>query len=512
MTISELISLLDHPLVTGPVDVEITGISADSRHANNHIMFAAVMGEKNDGNAFVPQALANGVTVILSEKGAFETLKPNQTWIQVKDSRKSLALLAVVFQKNPAASMKMCGVTGTNGKTTTTFLVHHVMKSVWHRAGMLGTVSIHDGERYEEANSTTPGPVELQSILRRMADHACRGVAMEVSSHGIDQHRVTGIGYDACIFTNLTQDHLDYHNTIENYFNAKKSWFDRLAADPLGKKPIAIINIDDSYGTQLIKSIKGKMRCTTFGFGALCDFRINNLKQNAKGMEFELSAKGKNYLVRAPFIGRFNAYNITGAIAAVNSCGISMRDAANQMLEAPQIPGRMENVGSAAGAVVFVDYAHTPDALENACRTLRELNPRRLITIFGCGGDRDRTKRPLMARAAEQYSDFCVVTSDNPRTENPDDIIKEIVAGMTTNSHVTITDRAEAIAKTIEASRTGDIILLAGKGHENYQQFAEKTIHFDDKNHAVIALKKRTVEAKKFIESIPEKPRRKPRA
>ncbi|MDH4445580.1 MAG: UDP-N-acetylmuramoyl-L-alanyl-D-glutamate--2,6-diaminopimelate ligase, partial [Akkermansiaceae bacterium] len=383
------------------------------------------------------------------------------------------------------------GVTGTNGKTTTSFLLHHLMKSVWHRAGLLGTILVDDGETVEAAKHTTPGSVELAALLGKMRDHGCRGVAMEVSSHGIHQKRVSAIGFDACVFTNLTQDHLDYHGTLAAYFKAKADWFLELAGNPLGKKPVAVINTDDAYGSELAGMLEGKMPIIRFGFGVHSDFRANNFRQSAKGMEFELAAKGKTFLVRSPLIGRFNVYNLLGAIAASAACGIRPRDAVAAMADTPQVPGRMENVGNAGGATVFVDYAHTPDAMENACRTLKELNPRRLITVFGCGGDRDKGKRPLMAIAAARHSDACVVTSDNPRSEDPLEIIREIESGLSGKTYRSIADRAQAIDFAVQNSLSGDIILIAGKGHETTQQFANETIEFEDRKHASRALRER---------------------
>ena len=365
------------------------------------------------------------------------------------------------------------------------------MKTQWHRAGLLGTILVDDGETSAPAKHTTPGSIELSALLSDMRDNGCRGLAMEVSSHGIHQKRISAIGFDACVFTNLTQDHLDYHGTLEDYYQAKADWFLSLAANPLGKKPVAVINTDDAHGLDLASSLDGKMPVVRYGFNVHCDFRANNFRQNPRGMEFELTAKGKSFLVRAPLIGRFNVYNLVAAIAAANACGIRPRESVAAIANAPQVPGRMENVGNAGGATVFVDYAHTPDAIENACRTLKELNPRRLITIFGCGGDRDKGKRPLMAAAAARHSDAVVITSDNPRSEDPLAIIREIEPGMGGKGHITIPDRAEAIAHAVKNALSGDIILIAGKGHETTQTFANETIDFDDRKHASKALRER---------------------
>ena len=265
-----------------------------------------------------------------------------------------------------------------------------------------------------------------------------------------------------------------------------------LAADPLDKKPVAVINGDDARGVELAVALDGKLPVLRFGFGVNSEFRANNFRQNPRGMEFELAAKGKTFLVRAPLIGRFNVYNLLAAIAAASACGIRPRDAIAALANAPQVPGRMENVGNAGGATVFVDYAHTPDAVENACRTLRELNPRHLITVFGCGGDRDQGKRPLMAAAASRYSDACIVTSDNPRSEDPLAIIRDIEAGLTGKNCRSIPDRAEAIDFAVANSLSGDIILIAGKGHETTQTFSDRTIEFDDRKHASRALRERS--------------------
>ncbi len=491
MILRDLVSCLSRVTSSGPLDAEVSALTASSREAAPGTLFAAIRGTSIDGHQFIGDALSAGSSVILAETAPSVDLDPAVAWLHVPDSRAALSILASAMAGHPWKDLAMAGVTGTNGKTTTAFLIHHVMKSVWHRAGLLGTILVDDGEREESASHTTPGCIELAAWLARMRDNGCRGVAMEVSSHGIHQKRISAIGFDACVFTNLSQDHLDYHGSLEAYYQAKCEWFLSLAADPLGKKPVAMINTDDAHGAELATSLDGKMPVIRFGFNVHCDFRANNFRQNSRGMEFELAAKGKTYLVRAPLIGRFNVYNLLAALAATNACGIRPREAVAAFVNAPQVPGRMENVGNAGGATVFVDYAHTPDALENACRTLKELDPRRLITVFGCGGDRDKGKRPLMAAAAARHSDACVITSDNPRSEDPLAIIREIESGMRSKGHLSMPDRAEAIAYAIKNSLSGDIILIAGKGHETTQQFADRTIDFDDRKIAAKALRER---------------------
>jgi UDP-N-acetylmuramoyl-L-alanyl-D-glutamate--2,6-diaminopimelate ligase len=491
MILRELISCLPRVTASGPLDAEIRMLTENSRAAGPGVLFAAIRGTATDGHRFIGDALRAGASAILAQTAPPVDLAPGVAWLHVGDTRAALAAMASQFAGHPWRDFALAGVTGTNGKTTTAFLIHHIMKTVWHRAGLMGTILVDDGESAQPATHTTPGPVELVGLLGEMRDHGCRGAAMEVSSHGIHQRRVSAIGFDACVFTNLTQDHLDYHGTMEAYWQAKASWFHDLSADPHGKKPVAVINGDDAHGAELAAGLAGKMPVLRYGFGVHSDFRANNFRQNPRGMEFELGAKGKSHLVRAPLIGRFNAYNLLAALGAANACGISPREAIAALAASPQVPGRMENVGNAGGATVFVDYAHTPDALENACRTLRELNPRRLITVFGCGGDRDKGKRPLMGAAAARLSDACVVTSDNPRSEDPAAIIRQIEAGMGGKGHLSIPDRAEAIAHAVRHALSGDIVLIAGKGHETTQQFADQTINFDDRKHASKALRDR---------------------
>ncbi|MGJ8644506.1 MAG: UDP-N-acetylmuramoyl-L-alanyl-D-glutamate--2,6-diaminopimelate ligase [Luteolibacter sp.] len=495
MLLRTLITHLEKVTTSGSLDIEIEGLTADSRAAAKGMLFAAIRGTTLDGHKFISDVITKGVSTILAETAPPADLPGTITWLHVPDSRAALAVLAATFNEEPSGNLRLAGVTGTNGKTTIAYLLHHIMKTEWHRAGLLGTILVDDGETQTVAKHTTPGSIELNGILANFCDNACRGAVMEVSSHGIHQKRVHHIAFDAAVFTNLTQDHLDYHGSMEKYMEAKASWFHDLAANPQGKKPTAVINTDDAHGNELAKELEGKMTVIRYGFNVNCDFRGNAFQQKRDGMSFELSAKGKTFLVRAPLIGRFNAYNLLAAIAAAAACGIKPRQAIAALADSPQVPGRMENVGNAGGTTIFVDYAHTPDALENACRTLRELDPRRLITVFGCGGDRDKAKRPLMAAAAARFSDGLVITSDNPRSEDPEAIIRDIEKGLPTKcSYISVPDRAEAIETAMKNSLSGDIVLIAGKGHEAYQQFADRTIEFDDRKKADLALRNRASE------------------
>ena len=496
MKLRDLISRLERPVADGSLDVGANAVTADSRQVTAGSIFVAIRGAKADGRRFIGAAVERGAVAVVSDT-ARETGDPGVPWIQVADPRKALSTLAAAFAGDPSEKLKLVGVTGTNGKTTTAYLCHHVMKSVWHRAGLLGTVLLDDGEQAVEATLTTPDPVALQNLVARMVNHGCRGGAMEVSSIGIDQKRVADLAFDALIFTNLTQDHLDYHGTMKAYEAAKRSWFEDAARDPKGKKPVAVVNVDDPVGADLAESLDGRMAVIRFGFGLAADFRALDFRQSPRGLEVKVEAAGKSYLLRAPLIGRFNVLNLLGAMAACKAVGISPRQAVAALAEAPQVPGRMELCGTRDQVSVFVDYAHTPDALENACRTLRELEPRRLITVFGCGGDRDRKKRPLMGQAAAKHSDVCILTSDNPRGEEPEAILREIESGMGGARYKTVVDRAEAIRIAIHAAGPGDIVLIAGKGHETYQQFADRTIDFDDRRQAKRALEERAPEPPK---------------
>lgn len=477
MNLSEIVPCLPNAVISGPREGDLQKITDDSRQVGEGSVFVAVKGAAFDGHQYIPTAIASGAIAIVAETEPAE--RYNGTWIQVSDSREALAVLADLQAGSPSADLNLIGITGTNGKTTIAYLVHEILKRTRQRAGMIGTIQVDDGLKVTPATHTTPGALELQNLLGRMRDNGCHGVAMEVSSHGLEQGRVQGVNFQVGVFSNLTQDHLDYHGTMENYFEAKKILFSSMAAH--SSKSVAVVNGDDRYGEELLKNFEGRLRLVSYGFGNHCFFKAGRIKQSAKGMDFQLEAKGKEYLVRVPLIGRFNVLNTLAALASVEAIGVPLRDAIAAVKNIAGVPGRLELAGMIDGAAVFVDYAHTPDALQNVCRTLRELEPSRLITVFGCGGGRDRGKRAPMARAAEADSTFCIVTSDNPRMEDPEAIIGDVEKGFVGRSYAAIADRREAIRMAVEMSKPNDIILIAGKGHEDYQIFAKETTAFDDR-------------------------------
>jgi UDP-N-acetylmuramoyl-L-alanyl-D-glutamate--2,6-diaminopimelate ligase len=385
-------------------------------------------------------------------------------------------------------------VTGTNGKTTTTFLIKHICEKAGLRCGLVGTVRYEIGERVLPAIRTTPESLDLQELLAQIANAGCKAAAMEVSSHALAQERTRGLEWDVAVFTNLTQDHLDFHGTMENYFASKAKLFRQLAQQQKRRKAVAVVNIDDRYGEQLLSKIDKGIAVVTYGMGARADFRASSYRMEFGGTSFQLDARGKSYLVRVPLIGRFNVANSLAALAAANALGVSLRAAVLSLGKTPQVPGRLEAVPAKRQFQIYVDYAHTPDALLNVIKTLRELEPRRLIVVFGCGGDRDRQKRPLMGSIVDQNADYAIITSDNPRKEDPESIIAEIEKGFRANHREKIVDRSAAIARAIAIAQPRDVVLIAGKGHETYQEFSDHTVPFDDIQVARHAVENRPIE------------------
>lgn len=473
----------------GSLEKEASSVHFDSRQVTEGAIFCALKGVEQDGMRFVQDAVDRGAVAIVSDRPS--AAQYMATWIQVGDARSAMAKIAANLEDHPSYELPIVGITGTNGKTTTSFLVHHLMQSVLRRAGMIGTIYYSTGDEFLPAPHTTPESTEVQHLLRQMIDADCRAAVMEVSSHGLAQHRVDGVAFDVGVFTNLSQDHLDYHRSMDEYYAAKRHLFELMSAER-GKAGVAIINADDSYGQRLLKEDLSHLKKITYGRGATCDFLAADLRQDFRGTQFTLRYQDRQFLVKTPLIGAYNVYNVVAALAVARALGFNMRQSVAAMATAPQVPGRLEAVGNRqTNYRVFVDYAHTPDALTKVLETLRALQPRRIITVFGCGGDRDRIKRPLMAAAVEAGSDWAVLTSDNPRTEDPDQIIDDVAKGFSRTQHEAIADRRNAIRRAVELAGERDIVLIAGKGHETYQEIQGVRHDFDDRRVATIAINRK---------------------
>jgi UDP-N-acetylmuramoyl-L-alanyl-D-glutamate--2,6-diaminopimelate ligase len=488
MQLKYLIQNLPDAVVSGSTEREIAGVAYDSRKVRPGTLFAALRGEKVDGLAFLEQAVAAGAVAVLGEN-----VEPDSriTTVRTPNARAALAQVAAAFFQQPAQRLKMLGVTGTNGKTTTTFLIKHICEKELLRCGLIGTVRYEIGDRILPAARTTPESLDVHEMLSQMRGAGCKAAVMEVSSHALAQDRVRCIEWDCAVFTNLTQDHLDFHGTMENYFEAKSLLFTGLSGQK--KKAVAVINADDRYGAKLTRMC-GATPVLTYGLGVRADFRASEVKTDFSGTSYQLDARGKSFLVRLPLIGRFNVYNSLAAIAAAAAIGIEVRHAVVALANAPHVPGRLEAAPVKRQFRVFVDYAHTDDALINVMKTLRELSPRRLIVVFGCGGNRDKAKRPKMAAAVDELADWGIITSDNPRKEEPEAIIEDIVAGYRGRNYEVVVDRREAIFRAVAMAQPRDIVLLAGKGHEAYQEFADHTVPFDDVHTAIEAVEATPVE------------------
>ena len=491
MQLKTLLAAIPVRQIIGTLDRPVESIAYDSRRMQRNGLFVAIRGEKVDGHEFIGQAVEKGASVIVAER---EEKHLRATSVVVEDTRTALADLSTIFYGRPAQRLKLAAVTGTNGKTTTSFLIKHICEKAGLRCGLIGTVRYEIGERVLPAIRTTPESLDLQELLAQIVNAGCRAAAMEVSSHALAQDRTRGLEWNVAVFTNLTQDHLDFHGTMESYFESKAKLFTQLGQQENKRKSVAVVNIDDRYGQQLLDKIDESVVIVTYGMGARADFRASNYRVEFSGTSYQLDARGKSYLVRVPLIGRFNVMNSLAALAAANGLGVDLRAAVLSLGKSPQVPGRLEMVPAKRQFQVFVDYAHTPDALANVLKTLRELHPQRLIVVFGCGGDRDRKKRPLMGEMVDRHADYAVITSDNPRKEDPSAIIVEIEKGFRSTHFEKIVDRTEAINRAIALAQPRDIVLIAGKGHENYQEFADHTVPFDDIQVARRAIENHPVE------------------
>lgn len=485
MKLKKLIKDLPISQVKGSKDLDITGVCANSKLVAPGNLFIARKGHTEDGTAFIPEALAAGAVAVLTD--IYDPLiKHEVTQLIYPDVASIEGLLSAHYYQFPSAELFMVGLTGTNGKTTTSFLVKHLLDSVESNCGLIGTIEYIIGQHRYQATRTTPDVSTNQKMLREMVLQGCQSAVMEVTSHALDQRRVDNIDFDVAIFTNLTLDHLDYHHTMEAYAAAKNKLFTSL--NHSRKKShsypkTAIVNIDNPWYFRMLEGCQANV--LTYGLSSNADLSAKGITLTSKGTTLTLSYQGQQVPLRWPLVGQFNAYNCLAATAVGLVRGIPLKDIAEIMSSAPSVPGRLEIVPNALDLKIYVDFAHTDNALANVLESLQELKTGRIIVVFGCGGDRDVTKRPKMAHVCEQFADIVIVTSDNPRSENPEEIIRQINQGFTKKDDYLIEiDRSNAIEKAIDIANPDDIILIAGKGHEPYQIFAHKTIEFDDRKVA----------------------------
>lgn len=470
MKIEEILKGSTYTVLSGDESIEINDPQYDSRKIKCEDMFFAIGGFNVDGHNFISKAIENGAKAVVVEKDV--TLVEGITFIKVENGRRALAIAASNFYNNPSKKMKIIGITGTNGKTTSAFMLKGILEEKGYKVGLIGTIANYIGDKEIHTEKTTPESLELQKLFKDMVDSDIDYCVMEVSSHSLDLDRVYGIEFSQGIFTNLTQDHLDFHKTFENYFNAKSKLF------KICKH--SVVNVDDSYGIKLLEKINS--RVTTYSIEKESDLRGIDINLESTGIIFNLKGNEKTYKVQLPIPGRYNVYNALGCIGAALDEGIDM-DTIVEGLSKVTVPGRCENLtlGMNLGFQVIRDYSHTPDSLKNILENLRELTKGKLICIFGCGGDRDRTKRPIMGEIGTELSDIAIITSDNPRSEDPYMILEDIEAGVEKSNYKLIENRREAIKTALLLGEKDDIIVIAGKGHETYQILKNETIHFDEK-------------------------------
>lgn len=459
---------------------EVLAISTDSRRVTPGSLFFALPGLNTDGNQFIEEAIDRGAVAIVSEKAP--RIHGDVLFIQVENIRSILAEVARRFYQNPEKAIDLVGITGTNGKTTVAFLTQFLLSACGDRTGMLGTVKYDLGGRTLPAYRTTPDAVDIYAMLAQMRDSACRYGILEVSSHGIDQQRVDRMPVKVAAFLNLTQDHIDYHQNIEDYFDAKARLFDgRTGCLP----EVSVINMDDPYGRRLCDLVPPDTRVITFGRDPEADLAVSKLELDSNGARFSLSIEGRNIPVSTSLLGLYNVYNILAAFGICHALGFDIKMLAKKIAAFPGVPGRMERVDEGQSYNVLVDYAHTDDALKNALGMLRHITPGRLLVVFGCGGNRDRKKRPLMTRAVMEGCDLCWATSDNPRGETPAAIFADMKTAVTDPARIAFVEsRRRAISLALDEAKEGDCVLIAGKGHETFQEFADTVAPFDDRQVA----------------------------
>ncbi|HXR09591.1 MAG TPA: UDP-N-acetylmuramoyl-L-alanyl-D-glutamate--2,6-diaminopimelate ligase, partial [Candidatus Acidoferrales bacterium] len=469
-------------------DLEISELAYDSRRVNPGTLFVAIRGEKTDGNNFVSDAVGRGAVAVISEQAKPGTLPAEFPWIQVEDARKALAISAANYYSRPAEVLKLIGVTGTNGKTTTSYLVDSILRAAGCEVGLLGTIAYRLVRESIAAPNTTPESLDLQKYLAEIVRAGGTHAVLEASSHALAMDRLWGCPFAVAIFTNLTRDHLDYHKTFDEYFAAKRRLFEGTGA---AAPAAGVINRDDEYGQKLLGLASQTL---TYGLEPGADVTTRKPAISLSGIEFTAETPAGKIEIRSKLVGRPNVYNILAAMGAGVALGLPKEVIAAGIAQLSAVPGRFERIEAGQPFLVVVDYAHTDDALRNLLVTAKELNPDgRIITLFGCGGDRDRTKRPLMGEAAGRASEIVVLTSDNPRSEDPLLIINDVIVGVQrTKAKLFVElDRQKAIEVALDEARSGDIVLLAGKGHETSQALRDRTIEFDDREVARAVLRHR---------------------
>ncbi len=481
MTLRELFQTVDLEAPAALAQRPISGIVCDSRQVRPGAVFVALKGTTHDGSVFVEDAVARGAVIVLAEQTI--RVRGDAAVVVVDDARARFAELSAAFHAFPSVHLRVCGVTGTNGKTTVTFMVRDMLRAAGEQPGMIGTVQYEIGARAIPALRTTPDAGELQTLLAQMRQVGCKSVAMEVSSHAVDQKRVWSVAFDVGVFTNLTRDHLDYHGDMDSYYQAKRAFFMRLGWD--GRPATAVLNIDDAYGQRLAEDPALAIPVLHYGVDTRAVVRATDVESRLSGSRFYIDSPWGRHRIRLRLLGDYNVSNALAAFAAGGAMGLDPAVMVAALEAMRTIPGRLEEVNGASGFRVFVDYAHTDDALENVLKTLRPLTPGRLIVVFGCGGNRDRTKREAMGAAVSRGADIAVVTTDNPRKEDPEAIIREVLAGFPSDGAPLVAiDREDAIRMALSIAAEGDVVLIAGKGHESFQEFAHTVIPFDDREIA----------------------------
>ena len=477
MKLKDVLQNVQYELLFGDINIDITSMTIDSRTAKLNSMFICIPGFQVDGHNFANTAHDLGSTVFIVEK----EIAIDATVIKVKNSREALAIIAYNFYNKPDIGLNMIGITGTNGKTSVSFYIQSILMQYGHNTGIIGTVSTKINDQDIDINfatSTTPDTIELMQIIRHMKEQKADSLVMEVTSHGLALNKVDALRFYVSVFTNLTQDHLDLHGTMENYRDAKAKLFTM--------SDISIINIDDEYGTYMQSISTGKV--ITYSIDKPSDIQAKNIKYEPTGSTFDVYAFSKIYKFNIPIPGRFSIYNALGSIGTCLELGVPIDTIQRTLSTLKTVPGRIDTVKNDKNLNIIIDYAHTPDSLKNVIQTAKEFTTGCVITVFGCGGDRDNQKRSVMAKEASTYGDFTIITSDNPRTEDPEIILNQVEQGIVGQNYERILDREQAINRAIEIMSNNDTVIIAGKGHETYQILKDKTIDFDDKAVALEAV------------------------